>query len=1671
MRLTLTCFVSLIFFSQTFAQVPVNDDCNGIIDLGEVPYCSMPAQYTNVDATPSVIDIPSLNIPACFNGGQVDRDVWFQFTVPADGSIIDVEISIFGNINGNGTLQLPQVAVYRGDCFFGGLAELDCASAPLGINELHLDLFNLTPGLPYYLRINDYSDTGSPNAGTFRLCVEKYVAEVNMGDVPGSQSCSGTLWDSGGPTGLYGNAENLSFSICPQEFHQCLILNVENYDIEDGWDFLHFFAGDDVSAPELVQLTGTGQDFEIQFSSDCATVQFTSDNSFNYDGFKITWTCSPVGCTVPPPTSCADPALVGTLPYQNLGLNTCFSGNSLASGPCDDVDFLSGNEYLFAYESPGDECIKITTSNTPTGAGIGVYTACPSLPGADCVSAVGGAFDDQNPILQSAFLENAGTYYIAFGAGSNCGTFDIQIDTVACPIVLPSASTCDKALNIGGCSNEVPEIIALNPGAGDPNFLVNGVNQGCFVNPQFNYSFFYFTAGEDGKFGFSVKAADPNEGSDIDYNVWGPIDNVDSICAYVSTHQPVRSSWADDPTGTDFTGLADVHPVLGTPVTDDFDCGSPATPGVGVNPDDFTRRLDVQQGKVYVVMLDDFGSAIESGGIAIDFGGTTDGVLEALDNPITVSADTVICPGQPVQLLATGGLSYSWSPDSTLTCAYCPNPLALPTQSTSYEVQIATTCQTVTKKVKVKIFDINLGPDVTVCNGAVFTLNPHPYDDVLYTWIGGPGLSCYNCPSPEVSGLTTGVYSYIALLTGPGCIALDTVQITVINGIAPQYEIADDQDICIGESVNLGGNTQAGTAYEWTSPSNGLFSTQANPSVTPSSTTTYYLSASSASCPVNTLDSVQIRVFQKPELNLQADTSICLGASVLLGFSPSVDSVTYAWTPPNSLDNPNIANPNATPTQTTTYQLTATNGACVETRTVKVTTTALSLQLSVDDSLVICQGKKVPIQAQVIPTSVPITWTPTAGLQINGPGTIVTAQPFETTLYTATATLGGCTRVREVYIAVDSLPKNLDILPTDTTICQGGMVTLVSPTYEPAEYPNIYFQWAPPAGQLTPDSLYNMVVQPDITTIYRRYSINGACRDTAIALVNVIPVTQIQVVPGDTSICPGETVQLVVLHPPGIQELKWTPPNNLSCADCDTTLATPAGTTTYQATATFQGCPTSAAATVNVLPPPGYQFPSDLNLCPGESIILNQVDDPNASYSWTSTDPAFVPTTAAQPTVTPALASTTYFLQATTTNGCTASASLTVNLAFATLAVSPDITICQNFSTVLNAQGSAPGTYEWSDGQTGQTVSVSPSETTTYTVTYTYGDGCQITKTVTVTVQGQGVSLLFPADRKICPGESVELNGLTVPGATYSWTSIPPGFTSSAAQPTVSPAQTTTYFVTATLGNCTLTDSLTITAYNAILSPVADTTVCPGRAVLIAAPSSIAGGSYFWMYNNTVGNPASFYDMPTMSTTYFLTYTYGDGCVLKEEINVTVPPVFSVDIKASPNQDTVNIGEIMTLSALITPSQNLSGFQYQWLENGTEIVGTNATLDLTFSTNDTAVYYRLVVTSPSGCTQAAVYKIIIILPEVTAPNAFTPDGDGVNDDFGLIVQKGKATVDRMKIYNRWGEKVFESTDPKARWNGRIDQSPAPSEVYVYVIEWRRNDGALQVLKGDVTLLR
>ena len=1167
------CFI--LSFAHLSAQ-PLNDECSGAIDLGIVPYCET-AIYSNVDATTS--EIGENNIPICFNGGSVENDVWFKFTIPSDGSTKDFKITLvpeetMGIIN-------PQVAIYRGDCAQDQLSELGiCASANLEENSLSLEAIGLKTNTQYFLRVNDFSATASPNWGNFTLCIEVLNPSFNIGEIEGTGLCAGILFDSGGNEGNYDINENHLFTICPTDFHRCIAIEVENYAIEAEFDRLTVFEGTTASGNPLLSIDRTGQSALAYAKSECITVQFTSDPSQNRGGFKLNWQCLVEECPEFEASTCDNPTIINQIPFAATNLSTCFAGNNLEIGPCGRDDFLSGPEYIFAYDSPGGECISVNINGVIPETGVSILRGCPESGEVVCINQKQAVGNQSSFVLSNVSLKEKGKYYFLVANEYNCTPFDIEIiPSSTCPNIFPSASACENALVLNGCSPDIPTALTVELGSGSDEFFKFDVNNGCWEDVfETNYTWFTFEVQADGEFAFLLSNNDPDGLVDIDFNIWGPYDDLTNACTASENSQPIRSSWADDLIYS-ITGLANINPELGTPVTSTCE---------GALGEGFVKPLKVKKGEVYVVLINDFDGVIFSGAIAIDFAGTTPGVLTAIPNGITFPRDTFICEDNSIMLSADGASSYEWSPTESLSCRNCINPIASPTETTTYTLAASTVCSTISKEVTVEVIKANAGIDQTVCQGAIIQLKSEiNARNVNYTWSSSSeidNLSCNDCPNPTLTANSVGSFDYIIDIQKVDCIVSDTMTLTVITGDAPTYTTIDNQQLCLGDSIQLGGETVIGQNYEWTSNISAFASNIASPLVAPIETTTYFLKVSKTECSLPSIDSVTIEVNLLPIIDAGNDTIICQATPVNLGNTIDEIGVNYEWETVgiNTINNPMLANTLATPINSSMYILTATNGACQISDSITIEVKPIEVAFTNNrDFINLCLGETLDLLVVATPSNI-LPQISTLDNQLDTNATNLLLQPVTNQTYIARVANNGCTAADTLVVKVDSLPANMAITPSDTTICVGNQLILSSPIYDPEFYPKIQHQWSPNAGFDSPDSFYNLVITPSDTVILSRVNQNGVCIDTSTAIINVIPFIEVAINPANSLICTEETIDLVADLPEGATNIEWSPSENISCTDCPNPTIFPTQTTTYTLSGTFMDCPLMGSAEVSL---------------------------------------------------------------------------------------------------------------------------------------------------------------------------------------------------------------------------------------------------------------------------------------------------------------------------------------------------------------------------------------------------------------------------------------------------------------------------------------------------------
>lgn len=1433
MRSFFTLLFGLTLVTMLSAQ-PANDDCTGLIDLGNLPACSGET-YTNINATAS--NIGSGNAPSCFNGGVTDRDVWFAFTTTDD--ISDISILVDGTSIGSNaqSIQNPQIAIYRGTCGNNALSEIGCFSAEFGANNARLDIVGLSPNTQYFIRVNDYSATAAPRSGDFTICVQEIIAEFNMGEASGSTACFGTLYDSGGPDGDYGNFEDFTFTICPTQPNACLEIDLVNFNIEPQafnglfGEELNFYAGDNTDAPLISSLSGQdiGSGFRIQSSTGCITVEFESDFLLTFSGFELNWQCSATPCDN---RSIDNPIEITSIPFQQGGISTCESASTFAETNCAVDNFLNGPEYVFTYTSTGNECIGIEIGGAAEGTGVLLLNGPPTDESTICVA------QGSDGSITAASLREPGTYYIIVANRLGCTLFDISIQEADCSLSPALLDALGNPLN--GCFAEfegLPTVFDFEEGFQDIEVEAD-VNAGCWLNSGLEPSYYWFTiqAQEAGKLGFIIESANEDVQSDLDFNVWGPftqnqvINNPDSVVAFIRNNAPIRSSWSPTPGPT---GLADTHPVFNTPVTDEYDCGDEAGP----EGDDFVRTIDAQEGEVYAVLINDWGGFISEDGVSIDWSPSDPGVLDVIAAEV-ITGDTAVCSGESVQIIIESPVNdITWLNDTnTLSCTNCPNPVATPTETTTYRAFVNAFCYNDTVDVTVQVFDVDAGPDATVCIDAKFDIQAGSnFEDGTYAWNvpAGLTLSCTDCPRPTVTANQAGVYTLGVTLTTPNCTLQDEAIITVLNGTAPQFNISEDQAICRGDSISIGdANPAAGVTFTWTASDGNFASDAPNPVISPEQRTTYFVEVMGADCPVTTMDSLEVSVSIPPIIQLGQDTMVCQEQPLLLARSGAEPGVTYQWTGPETIVDATDPNTLVFPTNDGNYILTATRGACEVKDTINIDITPIDIEIQTEDTVFLCLGEQLALAASVTPAAARVVWTPGNGSLSDTVGVNVIATPKVPTTYYATVTVDQCVRVDSVFVQVDSLPTDLAIMPADTSVCEGSQVILKSPVYEPRDFMTIEFLWAPADGQQTPDSLYNMVVQPTDTTEYFRIATNGACIDTTYAVVNVKPIPILQIVPADTLVCPGERVDLQVNGPDGLEELMWMPADGLSCTDCLDPTATVSFTTAYQFMAELNGCPGQASANVNAYPNPELELNTQTEICLGESIQLNFRAVPGITYTWTaSNDPSFSsndPLLEVSPTET-----TTYTVVAQAPN-CDTRLEADIRILVVPLSdvtVSPDQQICQGESVTLTADGTAPAgateTFAWRwNGQSafGASITIDGlTEDTQVELTYVYGGNCNaVRKIVSIDVLDNIVISGFAIDPEaygttgVPSGDMVSVAVETLPatpsGVTYSWTANGEAIGGNSPQiqdqPTVDP---TIYEVTIVTANgCTTTQSTTL---------------------------------------------------------------------------------------------------------------------------------------------------------------------------------------------------------------------------------------------------------------------
>lgn len=227
----------------------------------------------------------------------------------------------------------------------------------------------------------------------------------------------------------------------------------------------------------------------------------------------------------------------------------------------------------------------------------------------------------------------------------------------------------------------------------------------------------------------------------------------------------------------------------------------------------------------------------------------------------------------------------------------------------------------------------------------------------------------------------------------------------------------------------------------------------------------------------------------------------------------------------------------------------------------------------------------------------------------------------------------------------------------------------------------------------------------------------------------------------------------------------------------------------------------------------------------------------------------------------------------------------------------------------------------------------------------------------------------------------------------------------------------------------------------------ADTALCPDAAFLLAA-TEVAGAGYRWQ-NGSTGNSISI-DEPGQ---YFVTVTK-NGCTASDTLEVgEIDPYLHI----RPEDSSFCRGNAVTITANAFPESI-----YTWSTGAT---GNSITV------SQAGVYRVQAVNVCGAFSDSSVIKLTECQCEVLAPNAFSPNGDGRNDQYRIMMDCPELEQFSLAIYNRWGQRVFYTTDPEGSWDGTYSGQEATVGAYYFYLKYKHARTGDQVRKGDIILVR
>jgi gliding motility-associated-like protein len=441
---------------------------------------------------------------------------------------------------------------------------------------------------------------------------------------------------------------------------------------------------------------------------------------------------------------------------------------------------------------------------------------------------------------------------------------------------------------------------------------------------------------------------------------------------------------------------------------------------------------------------------------------------------------------------------------------------------------------------------------------------------------------------------------------------------------------------------------------------------------------------------------------------------------------------------------------------------------------------------------------------------------------------------------------------------------------------------------------------------------------------------------------------------------------------------------------------------------------------------PNINLGNDTTICSGNTLTLN-ASTPSSTYLWSNNNiSSFINVNQTG----------SYWVEVNL-NGCKQRDTINVTISsLPNINLGNDTTICSGNTLILNAS-TPSATYLWSNNNTSSNINV--NQTGSYWVEVNL-NGCKQKDTINVTISSLP-NINLGNDTTICSGNTLTLNAST-PSATYLWSN---NNTSSF----INVNQTGSYWVEVNVNGCKHSDTINVSFSTLpVINLGNDTILCEGESIILNA--TIPNVTYLWS-NNTTNST-----LIVNQTGNYWVIVNNSNCFYTDNIYVQFTPKPIIKLG---NDKVICLGNSIELIA------NTNASKLLWSTNATsqKIEVSNEGMYWLKATENNCFSYDTINVSFSnyGCNC-----------EVIVPTAFSPNNDFLNDEFRLL-NIHNIELQSFKIYNRWGNKVFENQNSlDISWDGKYLGNMCNVGTYYYLVTYKCLKSNIQkTIKGEVTLIR